>query len=374
MIIGIDASRAVEGERTGTEAYSLFLIRSLIPLALEGDHRIRLYFNSRPADDLFPKSQHVERVELPFARLWTHVRLARELWRQPPDVFFTPAHVIPYTYLRPSVATIHDLGFYHFPETHPRRQTVYLRWSTSHNGRRAQRIIADSTATKNDLVKFCNIPPANVEVVYPGVDPDLRPVTDAQRLVEVTDRYGITSPYILFIGTLHPRKNLQRLVDSYADSGVQHQLILAGKSGWLVEPIMERLQNLEPRIRERIHLPGYIAPEDKDALISAADVLLFPSLYEGFGFPLLEGNACGTPVLGANASSIPEIANGAALLVDPLNTEDIAEGMRRILSDKALRDRLVENGLSNIRRFRWEATAQKTLAVLEHVAVLPQVS
>ncbi|MCZ7672878.1 MAG: glycosyltransferase [Chloroflexi bacterium] len=151
VIIGIDASRAVTAQRTGTEAYAYFLIHALILLAAPRNHTLRLYFNQPPPPGLFPDSPQVETAVLTQRRLWTHLRLARELHRNPPDVFFTPAHVIPYTYSNPSVATIHDLGYHHFPEAHPRRQLAYLRWSTRHNGRSATRLIADSQATKTDL-------------------------------------------------------------------------------------------------------------------------------------------------------------------------------------------------------------------------------
>jgi glycosyltransferase involved in cell wall biosynthesis len=230
-------------------------------------------------------------------------------------------------------------------------------------------LIADSMVTRDDLVKFCDVPPAKVKVIYPGIDPNLGPVTDKERLSSVREKYGISAPYIITIGTLHPRKNLVRLIDSFLSSKVDHQLVLAGKAGWLSEPIMERLQRLDPSERERILLPGYVDAEDKGALISGSDALVFPSLYEGFGFPLVEGNVCATPVLAANSSSLPEIANGAALLVDPLDELALTEGIRQILGDEPLRQRLIETGIDNARRFSWSVAAEETLEVLETAAV-----
>jgi glycosyltransferase involved in cell wall biosynthesis len=365
MIIGIDASRAITGERTGTEAYSLYLTRSLIKLAVSKGHRIRLYANGAAIEEKFPSSPGIEHVVISFPRLWTHLRLAAELHRNPPDVFFTPAHVIPYSYRHPSVATVHDLGFIHFPEAHTRRQLLYLRWSTGHNANRSRKIIADSTTTKKDLISHYDISPEKVEVIYPGIDPGLSAVVDGNVRAGVIEKYGITPPFILYLGTIQPRKNLNRLIESFIGSGANHQLVLAGKPGWLADPVVTRVQELNKEDRERILLTGYIDASDKGALISAADALLFPSLYEGFGFPVVEGNVCQTPVLASNTSSLPEVAGDAALLVDPLDQQAIGDGIVRILNDDALRTRLVIAGIDNARRFSWETAAAKTLDVLE---------
>ena len=242
MIIGIDASRAVTGQRTGTEAYAYFLIQALIPLAAERGHRFRLYFNQPPAEDLFPYDDHVARVVISQRRLWTHLRLGRELDRHPPDVFFTPAHVIPLGFRGPSIATVHDLGYEYFPEAHPRRQLAYLRWSTRHNARVARRVIADSNATRDDLIKFYGTTAAKIEVVYPGTDPHLWRIEDKGEIAAALAKYGIRSPYLLYLGTLQPRKNLIRLVEAFVASGLHvegYTLVLAGKSGWLAEPLLE---------------------------------------------------------------------------------------------------------------------------------------
>ncbi len=364
MVIGIDASRSVTGRRTGTEAYAFFLIRALIPLAAEAGHTVRLYFNQEPAADLFPEAAHVEHKVMTFPRLWTHLRLGRELRRQPPDVFFTPAHVIPAGYRKPAAATVHDLGFLAFPEAHTRRQVAYLRWSTRHNARLSRPVITDSKAARDDLVRFWNIEPANIRVVYPGIDPGMEPVSDAGRQEAVQKKTGIHGPYLLHIGTIQPRKNLVRLIEAYAASGLAHQLVLAGRTGWRSESIMARIAGQETRVRERIVLPGFVDDDDKAALISGADALVYPSLYEGFGFPLVEANACGTPVLAANASSLPEIAADAALLIDPLDTEALTHGLLQITGDEALRERLVTAGVANITRFSWEKAGKEVLAAL----------
>jgi len=371
MVIGIDASRAATIQRTGTEVYAYNLVKALIPLVEQAGVSLKLYFNQKPADILFPYAAHVEHLVLPFPRLWTHMRLGWELRRRPPDVFFTPAHVIPAGYRKPSVATVHDLGFLYFPETHTFSQSAYLNWSTRHNAERSRILVADSVATKEDLVSNWQVEPEKIRVIYPGIDPILKPVSDKNRLATVPKKYGITPPFLLHIGTLQPRKNLVRLIDAYADSGVVHELVLAGGAGWRDEAIVAALTRQNAEVRRRIILPGFIEETDKGALISAADALLYPSLYEGFGFPLIEANACKTPVLAADASSLPEIAgDGGALLVDPLDVRAIRDGIRQIVSDSTLRRRLVKAGYVNCQRFSWQETASQVLDVLMSVAKL----
>ncbi len=372
MVIGIDASRAVTGRRTGTEAYAYFLIRALIPPAGEAGHTLRLYFNQEPAGDLLPKANHVEHKVLAFPRLWTHLRLAWELRRHPPDVFYTPAHVIPAGYRKPAVATVHDLGYLSFPEAHTRRQVAYLRWSTRHNVRHSRPVITDSEATRDDLIRLWEVKPERIRVIYPGIDPAVGPIMDTGQLMTVQKKFGIRPPYLLHIGTIQPRKNLARLIDAFAASELTHQLVLAGGLGWRSDSILRRIDEQEPIVRERIILPGYFDEDDKSALISGADALVFPSLYEGFGFPLVEANVCSTPVLAANSSSLPEIAGRssneagqmAALLIDPLDTEALRQGLLQITGDEALREGLVAAGLVNCRRFSWQQTAREVLQAL----------
>ena len=365
LTIGIDASRTITGQRTGTEAYATFLLQALIPLATVQNHRIRLYFNQPPPENLFPQSPHVEHIGIPSPRLWTHVRLAAELHRHPPDVFFTPAHVIPFSYFGPSVATVHDLGYHYFPEAHPRRQLAYLRWSTRHNGRRARCVVADSQATKADLIQLDGIPADKIDVIYPGVDPALQPVTNEEVITAVLHKHHITPPYLLYLSTLQPRKNLVRLIQAYAASGLPHQLVLAGKPGWLSQPILEVISNQSSVISEQIVVTGFVDEVDKAALLSGATAVLYPSLYEGFGFPVLEAQACGTAVLTATTSSLPEVAGDTALLVDPLDTAAITQGIQRLVQDEAYRQELVQRGFENVERFSWEETAVQLLQTLE---------
>lgn len=365
MHIGIDASRAATQQRTGTEAYAAFLIRAALPLLVERQHRVTLYFNQPPPEQFFPRLAPVEHKLIPFPRLWTHLRLGLELMMHPPDLFFTPAHVIPLTYRGTAVSTIHDLGYHHFPAAHPRRQLAYLTWSTRHNARRSRLILADSIATKEDLTRFYDTDPAKIEVLYPGIDPTLAPVREAAVITAVCQRYQIPQPYLLYIGTLQPRKNLVRLVEAYAASGVQQPLVLAGRLGWLSRPILEAIAQLPPETAARVIITGYVDEADKAALLSGATALLFPSLYEGFGFPVLEAQLCETAVLTARTSSLPEVAGDAALYVNPESVDELIDGIQQIATDTMLRQSLIAEGLRNVRHFSWQTAAFQLVNLFE---------
>jgi glycosyltransferase involved in cell wall biosynthesis len=379
-LIGIDASRALRKERTGTENYSWQLIRHL--LALGGSHRFRLYCQQQPPSGLFEPPHrsttdqvgvsHAEVRVIPWPRLWTHMRLSLEVTRRPPDVLFVPSHVLPLLHPQRSVVTVHDLGFRTFPEAHKTLDRIYLDLSTRFNARSAAHVLADSQATRDDLVRFTGVAADKITVVHLGRDESLALVQDVQRLAGVQQRLGISqagrpaAPYILYVGTLQPRKNLVRLVDAFAAVRRQHPdliLVLAGRRGWLADPLFARVNALG--LQEAVRFPGYVADDDLPALLSGALCFAFPSLHEGFGFPVLEAQACGAPVLAANTSSLPEVAGEGALLVDPLDTDAIAAGLLRLAGDPVLRARLQAAGFANLQRFSWQRCARETLAVLE---------
>jgi glycosyltransferase involved in cell wall biosynthesis len=259
---------------------------------------------------------------------------------------------------------VHDLGYRHFPQAHPESQRRYLEWSTQHSARRATLILADSQATATDLHEFYGTDPAKIRVVYPGVDAPIKGDVQAVRR-----RYGLPEQYFLFIGTLQPRKNIARLVQAYRQfcaqySGEPIALVLAGGQGWLYDPAwVEGVPGVQ--------LLGYIDEADKGALLNGALALVFPSLYEGFGFPVVEAMHSGTPVLASQTSSLPELVGEAGLLVDPEDVTAIAAQMLRLAQDKPLRQKLRTLGYVQATQFTWARAAQQTLDVLEQAATQP---
>ncbi len=356
MRIAIDASRCTVSRVTGTENYAIQLIRALI--RLNTTHNITLYFRDQPRPDLFPTSTLVKQRVIPFQRAWTHLRFAAALWQDRPDVTFVPAHTLPALFPGRAVVTVHDLGFKYFPQAHPTSQRVYLDWTTRYSSKRASTIVADSQATADDLHKFYGTSPDKVRILYPGVD--------APRIgdLEATRRkYNLPERYFLFIGTLQPRKNIARLVQAYAQWLVQNptdhiDLVLAGGKGWLYDPIWTIGV-------EGVHETGYIDDADKGALYAGAVALVFPSLYEGFGFPALEAMHSGTPVIASRTSSLPELVGSAGLLVDPLDVQSITDAMSKFSQDKSLRQSRTIKGYQQAKSFTWEAAATQLLNILE---------
>jgi glycosyltransferase involved in cell wall biosynthesis len=379
LTIGIDASRAARAHRTGTETYSLELIKALAGMA-SADRCLRLYIPHPPQGMDWPDSPYVETCVIPWPRLWTHLRLAVELHQHPPDVLFVPAHVLPLSCPVPAVVTVHDLGYRHYPEAHRPFDRWYLDWTTRRHTQVARHVIADSLATRQDLIDFYGANPDHIRVVYLGRDESLTSVTDPKIIAQTKARYHLEGDYLLYLGMLHPRKNLVRLVEAFYAamldlagcgrsasnrnlSGLK--LVIAGQRGWLYNAIFERVQRLG--LTGRVVFPGYVADQDKPALLSGALAYVFPSLYEGFGLPILEAMACGVPVLTSNCSSLPEVAGEAALLVNPHNTTEIADGLIQLITNVTLRRQLVERGYRQLQTFSWPKAAAQVLEILENV-------
>lgn len=370
MRIGIDASRATLQQRTGTEGYSLHVIRGILTAGVE--HDFILYFRDLPPDGLFPEQDNVSYRVIPATRFWTHSSLRKAVISDKPDVLFVPAHVLPWPGVRgvTAVVTIHDLGYKHFPDKHPLGERLYLNWSTRHSARSARRIIVHSNATAHDLISLENVPDEKIKVIYPGVDPSLGPAT-GEEIARVTEKYQITHPYILHIGRMEPRKNLSRLLEAYSIVRAQIpncSLVFAGRYNekyHTFKKVMERLDN-----QANVHLTGYIPDEDKAALYSGASVYIFPSLYEGFGFPALEAMACGVPVICSNTSSLPELVADAALTIAPTDTAGMAKAIIKVLTDDGYAKDLVKKGMKRVSQFSWENCSRETLETLLKAKIL----
>jgi glycosyltransferase involved in cell wall biosynthesis len=357
MHLAIDASRCTVARITGTEVYARELIQHIITLndALAQPHRITLYFRDTPSPTLFTHSQHVNVQVIPFRRAWTHVRFAYEITRTHPDITFVPAHTLPFAFLGQAVVTVHDLGYRLFPQAHPFSQRAYLELTTRYSAMRAKLIFADSLATKADLTRFYGTASEKIQVIYPAIT---APIVNN---IDVRHKYQLPTRYFVFIGTLQPRKNIAGLVQAFRHfrqtSASDIGLVLAGGKGWLFDKTWVKGV-------EGVYLTGYIDESDKGALLTQSIGLVFPSLYEGFGFPILEAMACDTPVICSNTSSLPELAGEACLLVNPLDIEDIAAAMTRLSQDESLRQDLIKRGRTQYPKFNWQTSAQQALQAL----------
>jgi glycosyltransferase involved in cell wall biosynthesis len=282
-----------------------------------------------------------------------------------PDVLWVPAHVLPLIHPRRSFVTIHDTGQVHFPDAHPPLQRAYHNWAVWWSTRHAARVFADSESTRDDLIRFFRVPPEKILVVYPAYDAQLyQPIRNPARIESVKARYCLSGDYVLTIGTIQPRKNYARLIEALGKLPVANcDLVIVGKRGWLHKTIFESVARLG--LQTRVHFLDYVPASDLPALVSGARVFVFPSLHEGFGLPILEAQACGTPVVCSMTSSLPEAAGDAALFFDPLDVDAIAGALARTLTDDALRAKLIARGFENVKRFSWEVSARQILCAFE---------
>jgi glycosyltransferase involved in cell wall biosynthesis len=285
------------------------------------------------------------------------------------DVYHGPAVFLPHVKLGfRTVVTIHDLVSFLFPETVPRKYSLYMRLMTRLAARSADRIIAVSEATKADLVETLRVPPAKITVIHEAVGPEFARPLLPEAIETVIRRYGLRRPYCLFVGNLEPRKNLPTLIEAFA--GVRRrlgstQLVLAGTRAWLHAGIFRAVE--QHGVGDAVVFTDYVPLGDLPALYAGATCFVFPSLYEGFGLPVLEAMAAGAPVVAARAGSIPEVAGDAALLVDARAPGELATAIEAVLTDPALRERLVARGHARALRFEWNTVARQTLAVYDAV-------
>lgn len=369
MNIGFDASRAFINNRTGTENYSFQILKSLSQIDHTNNYQIYLRPQVKVQKSNWPGNFHFVTVNFP--RLWTQIGLAKQTFIDYfLDVLFIPSHTLPIIHLPglKTVMTVHDLGSQYLPQTHQLKQKLYLNFITSYQLKTASHLIAVSASTKQDLITQADISANKISVIYEGYNQQTFKPVKTNALSSTLDKYNLKpGEYFLFVGTIQPRKNLVRLIKAYArflrEGSSPLCLVLVGSKGWLSDDIYQLAKKLG--LGNRVRFLGYVKDQDLPAFYSGALALLFPSLFEGFGLPVLEAQACGCPVLTSNLSSLPEVAGKGATYVNPYSVEDIARGMARLMIDN-LRLKTKKLGFENIKRFSWEKAARETLKVISN--------
>lgn len=395
MLIGIDGSRAFIKDKTGTENYSYQLLKTLAKIDTEHDYLIYIRPGQNPGKN-WPKNFKFQLINFQF--LWTQAGLAIRTFLDPIDLLFVPAHTLPLIRkpLLKTVITVHDLGAEYLPGSHQLKQFLYLKLMTHYQLKSASKVIAVSNATKADLMKKAGLSSEKIEVVYEGVEEGFGEKgvekNDAQR--DLLNHYRLQSGrYFLFVGTIQPRKNLKRLIIAFtkflsqADKDSEHsvlgsmyhasrekkhntkytihntefKLVLVGQKGWKSGGIYNLPEKLG--LSDKVKFIGRVSDRELIILYKNATALSYPSLFEGFGLPILEAFAAGCPVITSNISSMPEIAGDAALLVDPYNEQEITEAMVKFVTDDRFRDTLIQKGYNRVRYFSWEKAARKTVEI-----------
>jgi glycosyltransferase involved in cell wall biosynthesis len=298
-------------------------------------------------------------------------QLSRAARRYDLELIHDPNGIAPF--LGPSggarrIVTIHDAFAYVYPATHNRLDNWRYRWLLPRAARAAARVLTDSEHSRRDLQRHLGLSDAAIEVVHCGLGRDFRPIDRAAARAAVLQRYGISGPYLLYVGGINARKNIARLFEAYARVREQHpaiRLVIGGKRQWQVGEIDATFERLA--MHKHVLFTGYVPDVDLPALYSAASAFVFPSLYEGFGLPPLEAMACGAPVITSNVSSLPEVVGDAALQIDPTDVAALAAAISRVLDQPALADELRARGRARSQRFTWTRAAQQTLAIYQDV-------
>ncbi len=364
LVLRTDASY----RNAGPSRYATNLVQAL--LAQPSANQFTIFLNEQERSLPFEPAQPVRilRTKAPTSRtsirvLWEHLLAPWHIGAARLDVVHSMLNVVPLAAPTHHVVTVHDLSFIRTPGTHPAHRRWYLTVATWLSARRARAVLADSYATKDDVVELLGINSKRVHVVYPGREAAFRPRTEAE--VETFKRTnGLDGPFVLFVGTMEPRKNVDVLVrafDVVVRDGFHGDLVLAGGSGWATETIDAALA--ESPTRNRIHRIGYVKQEDLPYWYCAADLVVYPSSYEGFGIPVLEAMASGTPVITSNRSSLPEVAGNAALTVDPRDIQQLAAAMSAVLASPERRTQMSERGLVQARKFDWRVAAEQCLSL-----------
>lgn len=364
MKIGIDASRFNLKSGTGVELYSVKIIQAFIDhFKHDTEHTLILY---SPRKLMLYKTQRIQHRVIPMKRLWTKVRLSMEMLFHKPDVLFVPSHVLPHFAPKKSVIMIHDVAFMHQKKVYSKFQYWYLKKTTRYAVRKASDILVPSDATKRDLKHFFKCPEKKIHVIPHGFD--FKPKSLGVEFEgEVLNNMNLQrrDNYMLFVGRLEAKKNINRIIDAFmgfSEKFPTWKLVLAGMRGVGFNKILKKA--IKKDIFKNVIMPGYVTENEKHVLLKYCNAFIFPSLYEGFGFPILEAFAYKKPVITARSTSIPEVAGEAVIYVDALSTSSIRQGMEKLITNPKLKEETLRRQPGQLSKFKWEDAAAKTIEVV----------
>jgi glycosyltransferase involved in cell wall biosynthesis len=365
--VGFDATTLV-GRISGVGYYTYRVMQSLLEAARQGRVEEVVLLSNRALPALAP-GEHVrvyEPLRFPVRSVWMQFLLPVILRRTRPDVAHFTNYLAPVFPGVPYVVSIHDMSLSLLPECHTLKKRLLTSSLVPIVARGARRILAPSQSTKRDVVRLLGIDPGRIRVIPYAASSAFRPVSADLAALEA--RHGVRAPYFLYVGTLEPRKNLARALRAFARVSASlpdHSFVLAGQKGWKYEEVLA--EAARPQLDGRVRFVDYLPEQDLPALYSGATAFVYPSLYEGFGLPVVEAMACGAPVITSRTSSLGEVAGEAARLVDPSDEADLADALHAVASDASLRRELSGRGVARAAAFSWERTGRETLAVYEEV-------
>ena len=370
MKIGIDA-HAAENDGSGNCTY----IRNVLGKLREIDtrnHYVLYVTNSRhPFYRDFPSYENFKIKQLPAKNplIRIPIVLARETLKDNLDILHVQ-YIAPPFHRGKLVATIHDLGFLHVPESFSKIEVLRSKILIRMTAKRSDKIITGSNFSKNDIAATYRIDPQHIAVISHGVSSAFKPENDVSKSQKILAKYGIDKPYILCVGRLNPRKNLTALVEAFTriknEKSIPHKLVIAGKEDYATRKIIQSIEAADSS--SDVILTGFVEDDDLPALYSGADVFLYPSLFEGVGLPVLEAMSCGVPVIASRTSSLQEIVAEAGITVDPTRVDELAQAISSLLLDSGLREEYKKKGFLNVQGFSWKHHARETLKIYEDLS------
>jgi glycosyltransferase involved in cell wall biosynthesis len=377
MRIGIDVSSAVN-QTAGIGRYTTELVTSLLEIDKQNEYVFHSFFGDpsgfkkRFSEDRFQMSAHEfsGRMLRVRALCLSFLRRTPDSLLQNIDIFHVPDFAFPASRKVPSILTVHDLIFLRYPEYFTKINRTYMKQMAKFSADNARHIIADSHSTKLDIMEYFRIPEEKISVIHLAVSDLFQPVDDPVKSGQVLSTHGVDGPYLLYVGTLEPRKNVITILEAFhaclnSEQDFPYRLVVAGKKGWLYEETFQRVKKL--RLEDRVVFTGYVDDQGLPVLYSNATAFVYPSIYEGFGFPVIEAMSCGAPVICANTSSLVEVAGNAALTHNPTDVEKLAQNILELTRDDALRREMIEKGFENVKRFSWAKTAEETLKIYSNI-------
>ncbi|HSW87860.1 MAG TPA: glycosyltransferase family 1 protein, partial [Candidatus Saccharimonadales bacterium] len=367
MIIGIDGNEANVERRVGISEYAFELLLQF--KSSQKEHiTFQIYLKDIPLPHMPKESANWHYILVKPRKFWTQLGLPLYLFtHRRPDVFFTPSHYAPRFSPVPTAIAIMDVAYLKFPELFASKDLYQLREWTKYSAHNAKKIFTISESSKNDIIKEYQAKPGNVIVTYPGIKENSRGETmflSKKHMDELKKKFTISENYILFVGTLQPRKNITKLIESFSEvlkksKKKDLELVIVGKKGWQYEEILEAPEKFG--VSDNVKFLDFVSDEDLPSLYKHALCYVLPSLYEGFGLPVLEAMKYDCPVITSNVSSMPEAGGDAALYVDPTDVADITEKIVTLIDNEKLRQELIGKGQKQIKKFSWEKTAKETL-------------
>jgi glycosyltransferase involved in cell wall biosynthesis len=371
MRIGIDAT-ALPPRPVGAGNYIIQLIRSISDL--ETEHEFIVFAQESGAALLDIQERDcfhlvVSPDQSPGRRLvWEQVSFPGLIRRERIDLLHSLHYTRPLRLPCASVVTFHDMTFFLYPQLHTRAKRLFFPLAIRYSARHADALISVSESTRQDAIRLAGVEPGKIFTVPLGVSQDFHPISDPVARNQIRERYRLPEDFILYVGLVEPRKNLPLLVKSYkalVERGISLPLVIVGRFGWMYQEVLDLVEALG--IKERVWFAGYIPQEDLPIVYNLASLFVYPSLYEGFGLPVLEAMACGVPVVATSVSSLPEVAGQAGLLVPPGDETALTQAMQAVLTDPDVRQQLTEKGPQRASQFTWKRTALSTLKVYRHV-------